>query len=323
MQRRTNTIVIACLLAVVAALLPLVAMLTLARQQATAEEQAHLADYAGWALQRAETTLAEAERTLVALEAEGWDGCSPAHIARMRQLTVDEPAIVEIGYLRDGRLHCTSWGQVDGIVREFEPDAELPGGFALAIGVRPAVSRSGPVLIIAHRSHNVLVPQSRLVDVPINKEATLGVALRGGRLLAVTGPAPRRRLKPRCAPTFGGTSVRFTPSGQGATSPPSRSATPRRSKADASPPSVCSSRSDWSSPPSWSAPYCWFRGSGYHPGASLSSRSRSANSSPTTSRSSIFRPDVVSGPRHWRAGGGPTTAFPCPIHSSRWPSSIT
>lgn len=190
MQRRTNTIVIACLLAVVAALLPLVAMLTLARQQATAEEQAHLADYAGWALQRAETTLAEAERTLVALEAEGWDGCSPAHIARMRQLTVDEPAIVEIGYLRDGRLHCTSWGQVDGIVREFEPDAELPGGFALAIGVRPAVSRSGPVLIIAHRSHNVLVPQSRLVDVPINKEATLGVALRGGRLLAVTGPAP-------------------------------------------------------------------------------------------------------------------------------------
>lgn len=195
MQRRTVTIVIACLLAVVAALLPLIATLNLARQQATATEKAHLADYAGWALQRAEATLTAAKHTLIALASEDWDACSPAHIARMRQLTVDSPAIDEIGYLRDGRLLCTSWGQVEGTVREFDADAQLAGGFALAIGVRPAVSRSGPVLVMTHRSHNVLVSQSRLVDIPINTSATLGVALRGGRLLALTGPASAKTVQ--------------------------------------------------------------------------------------------------------------------------------
>lgn len=118
MQRRTILILAACL-AICAGIAPLVAIAYLSQTRATQAEQQHLAEYAQWTLKRANITLTEAEDALRQLK--GAHGCTPAHIVRMRRLTIDARSVDEIGHYQGGRLTCTSWGQVQAVVPESAP----------------------------------------------------------------------------------------------------------------------------------------------------------------------------------------------------------
>ncbi len=159
------------------------------RQQAIAAERQHLVEYADWALKRGELNLTRAKEALVELEAEGWISCSPAHIARLRQATLDNRAVDELGFFRDGKLACTSWGLVTQDIDKGVPDERLPSGFDVSIGVRPEVSGAGAMFVVSHGSHNALIVQKRLVDVLTDSSMTLGVATAAGRVIDTTGPA--------------------------------------------------------------------------------------------------------------------------------------
>ncbi|TCM16470.1 sensor c-di-GMP phosphodiesterase-like protein [Novosphingobium sp. PhB165] len=186
-RRRRSILYAATLLALSAAILPLICVSLLSRERAHKAERAHLAQYAGWTLERATLTLSNAQATLKQLEQEGWVGCSPAHIARMRQLAFDNRFIDQVGYFNDGKLACTSWGTVSHSVPEQAPEHPLPGGFALQLQVNPLVSQGHPVIGLVLGDHRVLINPQRLVDVLRDGEMALGVATADGRPIAISG----------------------------------------------------------------------------------------------------------------------------------------
>lgn len=186
-MHRKNILFVAAVLAICAGIAPLFVAGHMSEVRALQAEQEYLAANARWTMRRANLNLAQAEHGLRAIEKEGWGACTPAHIARMRQLAVDNPAIDEIGYFQNGRLVCTSWGTVDKLVLYGTPDQIRPGGFALFASVKPQVSGAGAMVVVSHRNHNALVARERLVDVLTNRPMTLGIATEDGRPIAATG----------------------------------------------------------------------------------------------------------------------------------------
>jgi len=188
-MRRQIILVVATLLALCAGILPLVAASNLSHQRAIEAERTHLAEYARWTLKRAIFTLSQAEDTLKELERDRWNGCSPAHIMQMRQIAIDNRSVEEIGYYRNGRLACTSWGKVLTLVQQKAPSQQLPGGFGLDIGIKPAISQAGTVMVLSRGDHNALIKAERMVDVISATEMSLGIATARGSPIAISGRA--------------------------------------------------------------------------------------------------------------------------------------
>ncbi|TCM22089.1 sensor c-di-GMP phosphodiesterase-like protein [Novosphingobium sp. PhB165] len=176
-------------LAVLAAVVPLAGIAAYARYRASAAEQEHRLEYSNWTLMRAGRQLAYTKAAFRKLEAENWRGCSPDHIARMRQVTVDTRTVDEVGYFIDGKLACTSWGMVTKDIAKGTPDAMLPDGFGLYLNVRPKITGGAPTLVLAHGDYNVLMRPERLVDVLTDTAMTLGIATLDGKLVAINGTA--------------------------------------------------------------------------------------------------------------------------------------
>jgi sensor c-di-GMP phosphodiesterase-like protein len=189
MRRRTIIIIASCL-AILAAVLPLIAIAVYARHQAVEDEYRHLAEYAGWTLERASGNVRMVEGVFRQLEREKQRGCSAAHIARMRQLTLDAQPVDAVGHAPDGKLACTSWGKVDRPVAARSPDTRLPGGIDIRLNVRPTATGGGTVHAFRRGDYNILMKPERLVDVLTDTEMTLGVATLDGKILATSGPVP-------------------------------------------------------------------------------------------------------------------------------------
>jgi sensor c-di-GMP phosphodiesterase-like protein len=192
MQRRTILIIAACL-AICAGIAPLVAIAYLSQTRATQAEQQHLAEYAQWTLRRANITLTEAEDALRQLK--GAHGCTPAHIARMRRLTIDARSVDEIGHYQGGRLTCTSWGPVQSVIPQNEPHERLANGLGLYLHVKPRITRGGEMLVLSDGAHNALIQPQRMVDVLLDSHMTIGVATGQGRLIALSGKADPRLVE--------------------------------------------------------------------------------------------------------------------------------
>ncbi|WP_395337142.1 EAL domain-containing protein [Novosphingobium sp. BL-8H] len=191
--------IIAGLLAVLAALIPLVAIAGYGRIRAQQAEQAHLQEYSDWTLKRADHSFGRARTIMAKLQAENWHDCSPAHIARMRLLTIQSGAVDEIGYFIDGKLACTGWGVVPGSVdiRKHKPEVMLPDGFGLRLNVQRTVTGATHMLEISRGDYTTLISPDRLVDVLTDTDMTLGLATLDGRLVAVNGkvdPAVANRM---------------------------------------------------------------------------------------------------------------------------------
>ena len=180
-------------MAICAGVVPLVAIAYLSQTRAIQAEQDHLAEYVQWTLMRTDMTLAEAQGALRKLRRAS--GCTPAHIARMRQLTVDSRSVEEIGHYRGGRLVCTGWGPVEGVIAQGEPDERLPNGDGLYLHVKPHITGGGEILVLSDGTHNALIQPQRLVDVLVDSHMTLGIATGEGRLIALSGEADRRLVE--------------------------------------------------------------------------------------------------------------------------------
>lgn len=186
MRRRTILILATCL-AICAGIAPLVAMAYLSQTRAVQAEQDHLAEYARWTLMRADITLTEARGALQKLK--GLRGCTPAHIARMREQMIDTRSADGIGYYQGGRLACTSWGIIPDNVPQLQPDERLPSGEDLSLNIKPRVAGSGDMLVLSDGTHNAMIQPKRMVDVLIDDHMIVGIATRQGRLIALSGKA--------------------------------------------------------------------------------------------------------------------------------------
>ncbi|WP_395397240.1 EAL domain-containing protein [Novosphingobium sp. BL-8A] len=181
--------IIAGLLAVLAALVPLVAIAGYARIRAMKAEQAHLLEYGDWTLKRADHSIDQARDVLGKLQSEGWHDCSPAHVARLRLLTIEAASVDDIGFFIDGRLACTGSGPVAAQFRvpKGVPDTILPGGLGLHLDVRPAVAGASRMLAVSRGDYQVLMRPERLVDVLTDTSMIIGVATLDGRVIAING----------------------------------------------------------------------------------------------------------------------------------------
>lgn len=188
-MRRRMILGFAIGLAICAGVLPLFAIGYISHQRAVEAERTHLTEYAGWTLRRGNLTLTEAQGALKKLQSEGYAGCTPAHIARMRQLAVEERFVEEIGYFENGRLACTGWGMVHEHSDKGVPDVSLPGGFGLYLNVDPVVSKAGRMLAVSYGDYNALIKPERMVDVLTSSQMVLGVATRQGQMIAMSGEA--------------------------------------------------------------------------------------------------------------------------------------
>ncbi|SOE47277.1 EAL domain-containing protein [Orrella dioscoreae] len=189
MMNRRSIVVIATVAAILAAVIPLLSIAGYARHRAIQVETEHLKAYSGWTLQRAEQNFSQARHVFDMLEQDAWAACSPAHIARMRELTIDSQSVDEIGYFVDGQLACTSWGPVQQDIGIGVPSATLVDGYALYLHITPFVTGGAPLLAISRGDYNVLMKHERLVDVLTDTKMTLGLATLDGQLIAMSRKA--------------------------------------------------------------------------------------------------------------------------------------
>lgn len=193
MNRRT-IIVIASVVAVAAAVLPLAAIAIYARHSASEYEKQHLQEYAGWTLMRTERSLGFAREAITKLEREQFTDCSPAHIERMRRLTMETRSVEEIGYFVDGKLACTSWGLVHQPIERGTPDVRFDDGFSLYLRMKTRLSGGMTMNALSRGNYNALMLPDRMIDVLTDTAMTLGIAALDGRVIAVSGSVPPELL---------------------------------------------------------------------------------------------------------------------------------
>jgi len=187
---RRSVFTIATIAAILAAVLPLAAIALYAHHRAVALERAHLIEYGGWTLQRAERNVDLAKSVFQDLDEEDWPPCTLGHIARMRQLTLDTRSVDQIGFAQGGRIVCTSWGVLPAPVDMDEPDTVLTNGYTLHLSSQPAGTMAAPQLGLAHGDYMIWIRSERLVDVLTDTRMTLGLATRNGYLISANGPLP-------------------------------------------------------------------------------------------------------------------------------------
>ena len=188
---RSRAILIATVLVIISIVAPLGSTMYLAWARAVNEEQGRLELFARRAIQRANISLREIRSALYAVEPLNLLPCSPEHIARMRQVTVNTRAVDEIGYFEHGLLKCTSWGLVSEHIQQTPVDVVTEDGLEITLRMQPLITNGNPMMALQYRSHNVLTVPSRFADVILDPGMRLAVATANGHILGeLNAPDP-------------------------------------------------------------------------------------------------------------------------------------
>lgn len=191
-MRRRIVLSVAIGLAIVIGLAPLLVVYYISRDRAFEAERSHLVDYATWTMQRTDQVLGRVKVALKRLEMEQHTLCSPEHLARLRQVTIDVLSLKSIEVVRDGRLLCDSWGLADEGRPMPQPDVRFSDGFGLTLETRPMAASTSGMVILSHGSYQAHVKKESLVDVLHDTPMTLGIATLDGTPIATSGqPDPQ------------------------------------------------------------------------------------------------------------------------------------
>ena len=183
-MNRSSVIVAAVGLALLGAIIPIAAMLHFSHVLATEKEHQRLALITERIISRAGISLTDATRALHEINTFTGTPCSPAHIARMREITISTRVTEEIGYFEDGVMKCTSWGLPEGEVRETAPDFTIADGIGVIVNVQPLVAQHTPMMALQYHAYNVLIDPVRFVDVIVDPSVKLAVATDNGVFVA-------------------------------------------------------------------------------------------------------------------------------------------
>lgn len=176
-MRRSRVIAVAVLLGVLGAAMPIAAVLYVSWELAIDAEQDRLSTFANRAITRANRSFDEITTALRAIKASDAKPCSPEHIADMRRLTMNTPAVEEIGYFDRGVLACTSWGKTEGqLIPYVHGDFTTDDGIEITLRMHPAVTRSKPLMALQLGAYNALVDPLRFVDVIVDPDIQLAIA---------------------------------------------------------------------------------------------------------------------------------------------------
>ncbi|WP_421993745.1 EAL domain-containing protein [Roseococcus sp.] len=176
-MKRSHVIALAVALAVLGALIPMTGMLYVSWTQAVRKEQARLALYAGRTITRANNSLGEARTALLAIADFMGAPCSAEHIDRMRALVLQTHSIEQMGYFEEGRVKCTSWGQVQNDTPMTPAHFVTADGIEVAMGIRPQAGPASEKIAMRYGAHHILIDQARLVDVIVDSDIAIAIAI--------------------------------------------------------------------------------------------------------------------------------------------------
>ncbi|MFO3704967.1 CSS-motif domain-containing protein, partial [Xanthomonas codiaei] len=166
-MKRQRIISLTVLLVVVCATLPIGLSYYLAWRLALSREEGRLSQLAALSIRRTETAFDEAHGALLSMAASRLTPCSPAHLAQMRALVLTSHYIVELGYFRQGRLRCTSWGLLPRSIAQSRPDFVVKRGIAVTTRLLPLANPQHPLMALQLDDYNVLINPNTLADINI------------------------------------------------------------------------------------------------------------------------------------------------------------
>nr|WP_208415406.1 EAL domain-containing protein [Xanthomonas euroxanthea] len=182
------------MLVLLCATLPISLSYYLAWRLALDREEGKLAQLAALSIRRTETAFDEAHGALLSMGASPLQPCSQPHLAQMRALVLASHYIVELGYLQQGRLRCTSWGPSPEVVAHTAADFVVKRGIAVTTRLRPLANPHHPLMALQLRDYNVLINPTTLTDINLPPGLQLAIGTPDGQILSSTGTAAEQLL---------------------------------------------------------------------------------------------------------------------------------
>ncbi|OWB27188.1 EAL domain-containing protein [Xanthomonas oryzae] len=193
-MKRKRIISVTVLLVLLCATLPVGLSYYLAWRLALAREEGRLSKLAALSIRRTETAFDEAHGALLNMAASRLPLCSPAHLAQMRALVLTSHYIVELGRFQQGRLSCTSWGQLPDSIPQSTADFVVKRGIAVTTRLLPLANPQRPLMALQLGDYNVLINPDTLADINIPPGLQLAIGTPDGQLLSSTGTAAAEQL---------------------------------------------------------------------------------------------------------------------------------
>ncbi|AOL21814.1 hypothetical protein BGK55_19400 [Xanthomonas citri pv. malvacearum] len=182
------------MLVLLSATLPIGLSYYLAWRLALAREEGRLSQLAALSIRRTETAFDEAHGILLSMAASRLPPCSPAHLAQMRALVLTSHYIVELGRFQQGRLSCTSWGQLRNTIPQRTADFVVKRGIAVTTRLLPLANPQRPLMALQLGEYNVLINPDTLADINIPPGLQLAIGTPDGQILSSTGTAAEHLL---------------------------------------------------------------------------------------------------------------------------------
>ncbi|WP_017162282.1 EAL domain-containing protein, partial [Xanthomonas phaseoli] len=102
--------------------------------------------------------------------------------------------IVELGRFQQGRLSCTSWGQLRNTVPQRTADFVVKRGIAVTTRLLPLANPQRPLMALQLGDYNVLINPDTLADINIPPGLQLAIGTPDGQILSSTGTAAEHLL---------------------------------------------------------------------------------------------------------------------------------
>lgn len=193
-MKRQRIISVTVLLVLLSATLPIGLSYYLAWRLALAREEGRLSQLAALSIRRTETAFDEAHGILLSMAASRLSPCSPAHLAQMRALVLTSHYIVELGRFQQGRLSCTSWGQLRNTIPQRTADFVVKRGISVTTRLLPLANPQRPLMALQLGEYNVLINPDTLADINIPPGLQLAIGTPDGQILSSTGTAAEHLL---------------------------------------------------------------------------------------------------------------------------------
>lgn len=160
---RLRVILVAGLLALIGTAIPLTVTLLLSWKMATSQQEDELAQVADEALARTLAIFDDTRSALRALAASDYEPCSPEYMEQMRELAVDSPATENLGFIRNGIVHCNLWGLAQRRIPRAPSDVILPDGIGLSVNYRSIFNERHPMMVLHLGDNTAMIDQIRFI----------------------------------------------------------------------------------------------------------------------------------------------------------------
>ena len=176
-------------LAIAASLAALAGMGYLGWQSGLRQEQSGLRGHAARAIERTRAAFDEVDEAFGELERSTAVPCSPCHIEELRRATLDTRSAEDVGYFRDGRLQCSSWGTLYERVPRAAVEFTTVHAIGVSTWVQPRIRNAPPMLVLHRGGYSALVNPERLVDVLTEDDVGIALHAPGDHPLTAASPA--------------------------------------------------------------------------------------------------------------------------------------